>query len=159
MLGARSPIDSARLRGTRICSSRGGPRPVPVQRRRARSNSTSQLGPARSMPTAQPTASNAPRRTKLAGVFGKAIFAATEDAKSRVHQSFDTSSRRFPQPVAAVPRVIPSSNTPGAPPAQHRSREGSPSSTDRTMDCDSSKTRWMSSFPIFPSSQSVMKPR
>jgi hypothetical protein len=117
--------------------SRGGPRPVLVQRRRARSQRGQTMSTSTS--TEQAAANHHPRRPRPAGVFGVAISAATEDAISRSQQGVDTSSRRFSQPANSMPRMVSSSKSVGASSAQPRSREGTLSSTDRTTEYDSSK--------------------
>lgn len=116
---------------------RGGPRPVLVQRRRARSNSSSQMA---GVPNpSQPGANQAPRHPRPAGVFGKAISAATEDARSRAQQGVIPSSRPFSQLVAAIPRVVSGSKSTATSSAHGQNQGGSPSSTDRTTEYDSSK--------------------
>lgn len=119
---------------------RSGPRPVLVQHRRARSDSSSQLNRTKNVPAAtQPDANQPPRHPKPTRLFGEAISAATQDARSRAPQGGAASSRRFPQPVIAAPQAVSESNSVGASSVQHQSREGSPMSTDRTTEYDSSK--------------------
>lgn len=121
--------------------SRGGPRPVLPQRRRARSNSNPQASQMTSTSTftKQPAMNHHSRLLRPAGVFGVAISAATEDAMSRAQQGVSASSRRFSQSVIGIPHVVSSSKSAAASSAQSQCREGTPSSTDRTTEYDSSK--------------------